>query len=347
MFRRKICTFLKGHKERKRDMKKKLILLGLCTFMVCGCGKTIPTLSDGSQAVVSFNNGNSISINDFYNDLKNSFGLQALISLTDKQILEDKYKDNLTSANEYADSTMKSLEENYGDDLLNAIQTYTSYQTIEAYRSYVYLSYLQNLWYEEYAKNQISEKEIKKYYEDKVYGDVLVDHILVTTNVSENEAKEKINTIIAKLKESKNVKETFTELAKEYSNDESTKNDGGSLGYINNGTLSSAYDELVNKAFQLKDGEFSTEIITTELGYHVIYREASKEKASLDDVKDSIRETLGTELLSNDSTITIKALQDLRKEYGMDIVDSELQKQYATYIQNALAQVQASQTITN
>ena len=99
-------------------MKKKLILLGLCTFMVCGCGKTIPTLSDGSQAVVSFSNGNSISINDFYNDLKNSFGLQALISLTDKQILEDKYKDNLTSANEYADSIMKSLEENYGDGLL-------------------------------------------------------------------------------------------------------------------------------------------------------------------------------------------------------------------------------------
>ncbi len=336
-------------------MKKKLVVLGLCTFMVCGCGKTIPTLSNGQEAIVSFSNGNGISANDLYNDLKNNFGLESLISLIDKQILEDKYKDNLESANEYADSTMKALEENYGDDLLNAIQTYTSYQTIEGYRNYTYVGYLQNLWMEDYAKTQVSEKDMKKYYEDNIYGDVLVNHILVTKNVSddatdeektnaENEAKEKINTIIAKLKESDNVKETFTSLAKEYSEDTSTKEDGGSLGYINNGTLSSSYDEIVENAFKLKDGEFSTEVITTELGYHVIYREASKEKASYEDVQDSIRTTLSEELLSTDASITIKALQELRKEYGMEIADSELQSQYARYIQNALAQAQQSTT---
>jgi foldase protein PrsA len=329
-------------------MKKKIIVLGLCTLMVCGCGKTIPTLSNGDEAVVTFENGDMISVNDLYNDLKDNYALDSLVNLIDKKILEDKYKDNLDSANEYADSTMDSLETNYGDDLLTAIQTYTSYSTIEAYRNYVYLSYLQNLAVEDYAKEQITDKEIKSYYKKNIYGDILVDHILVTPNVAddatddektaaEDEAKEKINTIIAKLKESSDVKTTFTELAKEYSEDESTKEDGGSLGYINDGTLSSSYDEILEAALKLKDGEYSTEVITTELGYHVILREASKEKAALEDVEDSIRETLANDLLTDDSTISTKAMQSLRKSYGVDIIDSEIQSQYATYIQNALA----------
>lgn len=328
-------------------MKKKAIVLGICTLMVCGCGKTIPTLENGTEAVVTFSNGEKISVDDLYNDLKSNYALDSLMNLVDKKILEDRYKDNLESAKEYAESTMKSLEENYGDDLLSAIQSYTSYSTIEAYENYVYISYLQNLAVEDYAKTQVAEKDMKEYYEKSVYGDVLVDHILVTPDVkddatdeektkAENEAKEKINTIIAKLKESKNVKETFTELAKEYSEDESTKNDGGSLGYINDGTLSASYDEILKAAFQLKDGEFSTEVITTELGYHVILREASKEKANYEDVKDSIRETLADNLLSEDTTISTKAMQNLRKEYGLEIVDSEIQSQYARYIQNAL-----------
>ncbi len=330
-------------------MKKKVIILGLCTLMVCGCGKTIPTLDNGEEAVVTFNNGDKISVQDLYNDLKTNYALDSLMNMVDKKILEEKYKDNIQSANEYADATMKSLEENYGDDLLSAIQSYTSYSTIEAYKNYVYISYLQNLAIEDYAKTQVTDKEMENYYKDHIYGDVLVNHILITPNVkddatdeektnAENEAKEKINTIIAKLKESDNVKETFTELAKEYSEDESTKNDGGSLGYINDGTLSDSYDEILKAAFQMKDGEYSTEMITTELGYHVIFREASKEKAAYEDVKDTIKETLANNKMSEDATISTKAMQNLRDEFGLDIIDSDIQSQYAKYIQNALSQ---------
>ena len=215
-------------------MKKKVIILGLCTLMVCGCGKTIPTLDNGEEAVVTFNNGDKISVQDLYNDLKTNYALDSLMNMVDKKILEEKYKDNIQSANEYADATMKSLEESYGDDVLSSIQSYTTYSTIEAYKNYVYISYLQNLAIEDYAKTQVTDKEMENYYKDHIYGDVLVNHILITPNVkddatdeektnAENEAKEKINTIIAKLKESDNVKETFTELAKEYSEDESTK----------------------------------------------------------------------------------------------------------------------------
>ncbi len=339
-------------------MKKKIIVLGICALMVCSCGKKIPTLSNGEEAVVTFKDGNNISINELYNDLKNSYALDSLINLIDKKILEDKYNDRLESAKEYTDGTMKSYEEYYGDQLLSVIQYSTSYSTIEAFRNYVYLDYLKKEAIEDYAKEQISDKEINDYYDKNIYGDVLVSHILVTKNVkddasdeektkSDNEAKEKINTIIAKLKESKNVKETFTELAKEYSEDESTKNDGGSLGYINNGTLSSNYDEILKNAFKLKNGEFSTEIITTSLGYHVILREDSKEKAKLEDVKDTITETLATKLMQEDATVSVKAMQELRKSYNVDIIDSEIKTQYANYIQNALTQAQKANSGSN
>jgi len=196
-----------------------------------------------------------------------------------------------------------------------------------------------------------SLEEIKKYYDESVFGDIQVNHILITADTNENmsseektnaenKAKEQVNSIIEELKKSDNPKERFTELAKEYSKDESTKNNGGSLGFINIGTLSSAYDEIVKNANSLKDNSFSTSIITTELGYHVIFRESQKEKASLDDVTDSIRTTLGEKKLNADNTMSVTALTELRKKYGMDIVDSEIQKQYGNYITNTIASIE-------
>ena len=112
---------------------------------------------------------------------------------------------------------------------------------------------------------------------------------------------------------------------------------------INKNTLSSAYDELVSAAYKLKDGEYSTSIITTELGYHVILRTETKEKASLEDVKEDILETLGAEYLQENQVSAVKALQEKRKEYGVEIVDSELKAQYAELIQNQIAAYQEQQ----
>ena len=106
---------------------------------------------------------------------------------------------------------------------------------------------------------------------------------------------------------------------------------------INTGTLSSSYDELLKAARSLKDGAYSTSLITTELGYHVIYRESSSEKPSYDDKKDEIQETLANEKISADATIRVTAMDELRKKYGMDILDEDIKKQYSNYIANQIA----------
>ncbi len=333
-------------------MKKKAIILGACTLLLCGCGKTIPTLSNAEEAVVSFSNGDKISVNELYQEIKDNYALQALIQMVDKKILESEYPDEVQNNKESAESTVKAMISQYGEDsFLQMLQSYYGYSSIEAYQKSYYINAMQNIAIKDYGKSKVTDKEIEKYYKESIFGDILVDHILITADTTdsmsadektaaENKAKEQVQSIIDELKKSDNAKDRFKELAKERSKDESTKENGGSLGYINDGTLGAQYDEIVKAANALKDNSFSTEVITTELGYHVIFREEQKEKAPLDDVKESIRETLGQKKLDEDNTMSVTAMTELRKKYGVDIIDSEIQKQYGNYIANTISSLE-------
>ena len=86
-------------------------------------------------------------------------------------------------------------------------------------------------------------------------------------------------------------------------------------------------------------------MITTELGYHVILKTKSYEKDTLEKLKDKITETLANKYITaNQNSIGLTALQHYRKEYGMEIQDDEMKKQYSNYIQNALASIQNNNT---
>ena len=112
-----------------------------------------------------------------------------------------------------------------------------------------------------------------------------------------------------------------------------------------NNSKQSLYDTQLNTileaARKLNDGEYSKEIITTSLGYHVIFRESSSEKPSLEDKKDEITETLANEKLSDDQTLQVTALDELRKEYGMTINDTDIADKYSAYIANQIASIKA------
>lgn len=328
--------------------KKKLLILGVCTLLLCGCGKDIPTLSDGSKAVATFENAeNNISANDLYNGMKEKYALEIFVQLMDKKILEKEFPNDKDEAMKTAKSTVDSMKKTYGIDQIN-----TYFGSVDSYTNYIYINNLQQKAILEYAKTQVNDKEINSYYEKNIYGDVIVDHILIKTNVTdstssedkeklEKEAKDKINEIIEKLNKADDKLKTFKELAKEYSEDEDTKDNGGSLGAINTDTLSSSYDELLKSARNLKDGSYSTELITTELGYHVIYKEKTEEKAKLEDVKDTVIESVANNKLKEDATMNITAMQELRKKYGMEIQDSDLKEKYSNYIANSIAQAKS------
>ena len=332
-------------------MKKKVLILGVCSLLLCGCGK-IPTLSNGDEAVVTFKDGDMISANDFYEEIKNSFGLDTLLNMIDKYIFEAEFPDEMENGEAYAEAAIDQLRTNYEteEELLQALQYY-GYQTLDAYQNFVYISYMQNVAIEAYVKNNITEEELQDYYDNDVYPDMTISHILITPDVTddmsdeekeeaENTAKEEIENIIDELNEAKDngedIETTFAKLAKEYSEDDDTKDDGGNLGEINIGSLDSNYDELIKAANSLKDGEYSTEVITTELGYHVILKTKTGEKASYDDSVDTMKDAITEDKLNSDQSLMVDAIRYYRDLYELDIVDSELDNQYSIYMNNLI-----------
>lgn len=332
-------------------MKKKICILGLCSLMLCGCGK-IPKLSNGDEAVITFKDGQKISANDFYEEIKNNYGLQILLNMIDKHIYETEFSDHKEEALKEAEAQIKAVKANYEDEekFLQALEYY-GYKDEEAYREYVYVNSLQSIGIETYVKDNLTEKELKDYYEKSVYPNMTISHILVTSKATssssadektkaETEAKDTVKKIIEELnkakKENKDLNETFSNLAKEYSEDSANKDKGGLLGEINIGSLGSQYDELVKAAAKLKDGEYSTEVITTEIGYHVILKTKTGEKASYEDSLDSMKEAIANEKLTKDATLITDAIQHYRKKYEMDIIDSEMESQYSKYMNNMI-----------
>ena len=340
-------------------MKKKII--GLCAILLLasGCGK-VPTLENGQEAIVSFENGDMISVDDFYQVIKDDYGLQALITMIDTYVLEHEFSDYVDEAKDRGDYYVDAYVESLGSEE-EVLSTY-GFQTMDAFRDYWYLTMLQSHAIEEYAKDQITDEQIEDYYNNDVIGDMEIAHILVTPNIDEDatdeetdeaeeKAKAEVEDIIIKLDEAKangeDIEEVFGELVKEYSEDEDSKEDNGSLGRINYGDSDGKYDELIAAAEELKDGEYSTEVITSELGYHIILKIKSYEKEKLDDLKDEIIQTLSEDYIQNNDDAGINALQHYRREYGMEIQDDEINRQYSNYIQNLLLQIQQSSSNSN
>lgn len=328
-------------------MKKKLLICFLALTLTAGCGK-VSTLPNGNDALVSFDNENlGLDANDLYSEIKNT-ALSKLLDLIDTKILLDKYPDLDDDASEYVDEQYSLIKASYKDEdgkfdedsLINDIYTYYGTTDISKFKEIIKLNYYRTEAVNDYAKEQITEKQIKNYYDENIYGDISCKHILITPEVTDDmsdedkskadeEALELAKSIIKKLKNG----ESFDDLAKEYSQDESNASDGGDLGYFNTGEM---VEEFETAAFALKVGKYTTTPVKTKFGYHIILKTDEKEKPSLDDKKDEIVETLASELESTDSALSINALVDLRKSYGMKIEDDELSKLYSTYVSNQL-----------
>lgn len=328
-------------------MKKKLLICLAVLGLTSGCGK-VSTLPNGDDALVSFSNTNlGISAGDLYSEVKGT-ALSKLIDMIDTKILLDKYPDKSSDADKYVNEQYDLIKTNFKDDkgkfdeesLKEQIYAYYGITDIDKFKDIIRLNYYRTEAVNDYAKKSVTDKQIQKYYDENVYGDISCKHILITPAVTDDmsdedktkadkEALQKAKDIIKKLKNG----ESFDDLAKEYSDDTSNKDKGGDLGYFNTGDM---LEEFEKAAFALKKGKYTTTPVKTKYGYHIILKTDEKEKPSLEDKKEEIINTLVSEAKSNDTTLSINALVELRKEYGMNIEDDEMSKLYSTYISNSL-----------
>lgn len=116
--------------------------------------------------------------------------------------------------------------------------------------------------------------------------EIRASHILIELKpgfTSEDSAKalEKIQ----KIKEKINLGEDFSELAKEFSEDEGTKSLGGDLGFFSRRMMVQPFDEA---AFNLEVGQVS-DIVKTQFGYHLIKVTDKKQLKSFEEEKDFLK----------------------------------------------------------
>ena len=217
-------------------------------------------------------------------------------------------------------------------------------------KEYFRLTYRRDKAVNEYVQKDLKDSEIEKYYEDEVYGDIKVKHILIapdTTDDMSSEEKEKAEKtakkeaedIIKKLKDG----EDFDKLAKKYSDDSSNAKKGGDLGWISTGDMVEEFDAA---AFKLKKGKYTTSPVKTTYGYHIIYKVDEKDKPKLDEAKDDIIETLVKNKLNEDPTLYYTVLDKIRKDAGLKFEDKNLKTAYNKYMQNLKQQAKSSSQST-
>jgi len=189
---------------------------------------------------------------------------------------------------------------------------------------------------EDTIKDSLKDDEIKKYYNEKVYGQVKASHILIGIDAKEDatdeekekadkKALEKAKSIIKELEDGKK----FETLAKKNSADEATSTKGGDLGYFDLDTMTEAFSNALK---ELKKDEYTKEPVKTEYGYHIILKTGEKEKPKLKDVKDDVKEKLTKQKLNDDNSLFYEALVKYRENNKISWNDDVLKKAYENYM---------------
>lgn len=155
----------------------------------------------------------------------------------------------------------------------------------------------------------ISDAEINDYYQRNISTFQVPEkrsarHILIKTDGTNDESqKGKAEEILKKIKAGGN----FAKLAKEFSEDPGSANQGGDLGSFNRGQMVPAFDEAV---FSLAKSEVSN-LIKTRFGYHIIEVQniIPATTTSIQEAKSIIERTLKQEQAKN------KAFEDAGTAY--------------------------------
>ena len=232
-----------------------------------------------------------------YKDTFKDIMLDQMIDI--EAVTQQAKKDGLAPSKEEVDKAFDELKKNIDAD--EAYKKALQEKGIDD--TYLRQQQEQDLTIQNYKENfdknvKITDEEMQKYYnehkKDYYKDEVKASHILISTvddngkelsEAKKKEAKKKAEEVLKKAKSG----EEFSELAKEYSDDKGSAENGGDLGYFTKGQMVQPFEEA---AFSLKPGEISG-IVESEYGYHIIkVYDKIDEQLPFNDVKDEIKNIL-------------------------------------------------------
>lgn len=333
-------------------MKNKKLILCLSTLLVfslfiTGCGKEIE-VKNGSKVAVSIKGG-KYTATEYYNEIKES-NISTLIDMIDHDLLDKKYKSD-SEEEDAIKEQINQIKSYYGSDESTykaALKQAFGVESEKELKERLSLEYKRNKAVEDYVKDNVKDSEIKKYYDEKISGDIKASHILISVDVKEDASDEEKTAAEEKalkqaekvIKELNNGKK-FADLAKKYSTDEGTASNGGDLGYFNPDDM---VTEFADAAKELKKNEYTKTPVKTEYGYHIILKTGEKDKKALKEVKSDIIEKIKDQKLNNDNGLYYEALRDFRKENKLEWNDDVLKKAYNDYMDQLISNARSTST---
>lgn len=318
-------------------MRKKIIGIMCVIALATGCTK-VPKLDNGEEIIASVD-GKEFTANELYDSLKGQYGTSILINMIDDYISGVEIE-NDEDANVYADSMISQYKlqyEQYGMDFASALAN-AGYESEEAFKSVIAADYKKKEVTKKYVKEEITDKEIQKYYDEKISEELNVKHILIKPDVAddatddekkaaEETAYNKAVDLIKKLDDGAD----FEQLAKDNSDDTASATNGG---VINNVTKEGYVTEFYNAAYELEAGKYTSTPVKSEYGYHIIYLVSKNEKDSLENLKDTIIDSIVDEKLEADSNLEMATWDKIRAKHNMNIVDTKIKNTYESTISN-------------
>jgi len=183
------------------------------------------------------------------------------------------------------------------------------------------------------AKTTISPQDVENYFNSNVQQfqtpeQVRASHILLKTDgKNEADVRKQAEDI---LKQAKAPGADFAALAKKYSEDDGSKENGGDLDYFPKGRMVPEFEQA---AFSMQPGQIS-DLVKSQFGFHIIkvvdHKPASTR--SLDEVRAQIQETLSNQRVDQqitdrtrdlDARITKPSdLDTIAKESGVTVAES-------------------------
>lgn len=255
------------------------------TLSACGSSENVATSKVGN-----------VTEKELSKELRQTYGKSTLSQMMLNKALLDKYK----VSDEEAKKQVEAAKEQMGDKFKVALEQVglkNEDELKERMKPEIAL--------EKAIRATVTDKDVK----DKHKPEMKVSHILVKDEKTAKEVKEKINN-----------GEDFTALAKQYSEDTGSKEQGGEIAGFAPGQTVKEFEEA---AYKLDAGQVS-EPIKTSYGYHIIKVTDKKELKPFDEVKDTIRKDLEQQRLQ-DATGKWKqqVINDLLKEADIKVTDKE------------------------